>query len=295
MVLNICTDPSIVDVNVHPTKMEVKFSKIEELKELIESAITISLKKLILVPEIKEENKVITNIDKISTLNDKIDFTEKEIVKPEYEEISFDFNIKEHEETYKEQLKPIKVQGIVHKTYIFGENEDGMYLIDQHAAKERINYEKYLKELGKETKEVINLLVPIKLEFSSDEYINLKDKFNILENLNIEYESFGINTLIIRSHPTWINEKYTKESLRKIIEVIISSKDFSKEKFNEKIAINLSCKMAIKANDYISIEEAEVLIEDLLKCNNPYTCPHGRPTIITYTYYELEKLFKRVM
>ena len=300
VVLNIETDSSIVDVNVHPTKMEVKFSKELELKELITNVITDALKKLVLVPEIKEEEKVITNIDKITTINDKVDFIDKEVVKPEYEEISFDFDVKEEEIPYKECNEKEKVEkitpvGIVHQTYIVGENTKGMYIIDQHAAKERINYEYYLKELGKETREITDLLVPIKIELANDEYINLKTKLNILEDIGITYEEFGINTLIIRAHPSWLKDKYTENKIRKIIEIIVSEKDFSKEKFNEKIAINLSCKMAIKANDYISLEEAEKLLEDLLNCDNPYTCPHGRPTIINYTYYELEKLFKRAM
>lgn len=303
VVLNIEADSSIIDVNVHPTKMDIKFSKETELKELIYDVISTDLKKLVLVPEVKEEDKVITNIEKITTINDKVTFEDKTVVKPEYEEISFDFGINEEEASYtfedkvstKENIEKIKPVGIVHQTYIIGENTKGMHVIDQHAAKERINYEYYLKEMGKETNEYTDLLVPIKIELSNEEYINLKDKFNILENIGIGYEEFGINTIIIRRHPTWIGTLYTENKLRKIIEVIINEKDFSKEKFNEKLAINLSCKMAIKANDYISLEEAEVLLNDLLKCDNPYTCPHGRPTIINYTYYELEKLFKRAM
>lgn len=299
VILNIETDPWLIDVNVHPTKMDIKFSKQDEIKELIYSKILEALKKLVLVPEIKTEEKVITNIDKITTINDKVEFKEeKEIIKPEYEEVTFDFNISEEENSYTEEKQTVKKiipVGIVHSTYIIGENEEGMYIIDQHAAQERINYERYLKELGKETSEYTELLLPIKLEFSNDEYINLKNKFSILDKLNITYEEFGINTIIIRSHPTWLGEKYTTEKLRKIIEIIINEKDFSKEKFNEKIAITLACKMSIKANDYISLEEADKLIEKLLSCNNPYTCPHGRPTIINYSYYELEKLFKRVM
>lgn len=305
VVLNIETDPWLVDVNVHPTKMDVKFSKLEELKELIYNVTSEALKKLVLVPEIKSEDKVVTNISEISTLNDKLDF-KKEEIKPEYEEIEFDFNIKEEESSYefpddvKSDVKrniPKKINpvGIVHATYIIGENDDGMYIIDQHAAMERINYEYYLKELGKEDNSYIDLLVPIKLEFTNEEYINLKTKFEEIRKLNISFEEFGINTIIIRSHPKWLGDKYVTLKLRKIIEVILNTKEFSKEKFNERIAITLSCKMAIKANDYISLEEADKLLEKLLLCDNPYTCPHGRPTIINYSYYELEKLFKRVM
>lgn len=296
VVLNIELDPSIVDVNVHPTKMEVKFSKIYELKELIFDNIKMALKKLVLVPEIKASSKVVTNIDKVTSVNDEVDFKE-EVVKPIYEDVSFDFEVNDEEEEYKERDGFCKITpvGIVHSTYIVGENDKGMYIIDQHAANERVNYENYLKELGKDDNVITSLLVPIKLEFSNLEYMNLKDKLYKLDELGIGYEMFGINTLVIRSHPSWLGDKYVTEKLRKIIEVILKEKDFSKEKFNERIAINLSCKMAIKANDYISLLEAEVLLDKLLRCDNPYTCPHGRPTIISYSYYELEKLFKRVM
>lgn len=303
VVINIETDPTIVDVNVHPTKMDIKFSKQEELQELLQKTITNALLKLVLVPEIKSSEKVVSNIEKITTINKDLDFKSQEEIKPEYQEITFDFNVQEKQslynndfqETQKEKVQKIMPVGIIHNTYIVGENDEGMHIIDQHAAQERINYEKYKKELGKETKELTEVLIPIKLEFTNEEFLELKDKKSIIENIGITYEEFGQNTIVIRKHPKWLNPKYITESLRKIIEIIIKENDFSKEKFNEKIAINLSCKMAIKANDYISLEEAEKLLETLLKCQNPYTCPHGRPTIINYTFYELEKLFKRAM
>ena len=303
VVINIESDPTIVDVNVHPTKMDIKFSKQEELQELLQKTITNALLKLVLVPEIKSSEKVVSNIEKITTINKDLDFKSQEEIKPEYEEITFDFNVQEKQslykndfqETQKEKVQKIMPVGIIHNTYIVGENDEGMHIIDQHAAQERINYEKYKKELGKETKELTEVLIPIKLEFTNEEFLELKDKKSIIENIGITYEEFGQNTIVIRKHPKWLNPRYITESLRKIIEIIIKENDFSKEKFNEKIAINLSCKMAIKANDYISLEEAEKLLETLLKCQNPYTCPHGRPTIINYTFYELEKLFKRAM
>ena len=123
----------------------------------------------------------------------------------------------------------------------------------------------------------------------------LQQHFDILDKIGIGYEEFGINTIIIRSHPVWIKKDYVMESLRKIIDVIITNEDFSKEKFNENIAITLACKMSIKANEHISYEEMNNLILSLKNTDNPFTCPHGRPTIISYSKYELEKMFKRAM
>lgn len=303
VVLNIETDPSIIDVNVHPTKMDIKFSKQEELKELLLKTLSDALLKLVLVPEIKSEEKVISNINEITTIDKDLDFKEKTVISPKYEEISFDFNTNEEEILYKienqtekkETVNKITPVGIIKNTYIIGENDEGMHIIDQHAAQERINYELYKKKLGEESKEITDVLVPIKLEFTSSEFLELKEKQDIINRVGIFFEEFGQNSVIIRKHPRWLNPKFTTDQIRKILEIIISENDFSKEKFNEKVAITLACKMSIKANDYISLEEADKLLETLLKCENPYTCPHGRPTIINYSYYELEKLFKRAM
>lgn len=302
IVLNIKTDPYIIDVNIHPTKMDIKFSKIEDLKNMIYNMISTSLNKLTLIPEAKYEQRPVSNINNLSTINDKLDFKNKESKEEvKFEEINFDFNsdfiISDNEEKYetKEKMKKITPLALAHGTYIIGENEDGIFLIDQHAANERINYEYYLKELGKNTNTSVDLLIPIKIELSNNEYLSLKEYINILDDMGFVYEDFGFNTLLIRSHPSWIKKEYTNETIRKIIEVIIERKDFNKEKFNEKVAITLACKMSIKANEHISHEEMNVLLERLRNTNNPFTCPHGRPTVITYTIYELEKMFKRVM
>ena len=305
VILNIEVDPSIIDVNVHPTKMDIKFSKIEELEDLIIKTIDNALKKLILIPEIKDSNKVVTNIDKVTTINSELDFKEKAEVKPEYEEITFDIDTHEEELKYEESKddyviknrpKRIQISSIIAQTYLIGENEDGMYIIDQHAAHERINYERIIRETKKEKIGTIDMLVPIKLTFTKDEYLKLKTKEEELKKLGIEYEEFGINTIIIRKHPKWLNKNYVTDTLRKMIELLIEDTKLSKEKFNDHFIATTACRMSIKANDYISLEEANELVETLLTtCENPYHCPHGRPVIIHYTYYELEKLFKRVV
>ena len=194
----------------------------------------------------------------------------------------------------KERLPEIYPVGLVHGTYIICQNELGMYLIDQHAAKERINYEFYKRKLGNPTCDSIQMLFPITIELSNNEFIVLKENFDILKNMNFDIDEFGINSIIIKAHPTWLPKGYEEDAIRRIIEVVINKeKDFSIEKFNEKIATMLSCKLAIKANENITLLEMEALINDLRKCDNPFNCPHGRPTIIFYSKYDLEKLFKR--
>ncbi len=289
MVLKIEVDPSLIDVNIHPTKMDIKFSKLEKLKELINETINKKLKEALLIPEIRIDREPL-----------KEDFSSLEIKKDiepdlKYEDLSFNLEVSDnHEEDVKEsRIKEMYPVGLVHGTYIIAENEIGMFIIDQHAAAERVNYEKYLNNLMQEKVDTINLLVPITIELTNKEYLILKEHFQILEELKIDYEEFGLNTIMIRSHPVWLPKYALEESIRKIIEIIIDNLDFNLERFREKVAITLACKLSIKGNMATTSEDMTYLIEALRKTNNPFTCPHGRPTIITYSKYDLEKLFKR--
>lgn len=284
VILNIKTDPSLIDVNIHPIKLDIKFSKFNDLKELIYQEIQSKLKSISLIPEIKEkeENYSYEEI----TLE-----IERKVAEPVIDYSIFE-ELKEEEESNKiPELYPI---GAIQGTYLVCQNEKGMYLIDQHAANERINYEYYLKKLGQPTLEYTSLLVPITIELSNNEYLILKENMEVLINMGFEVDEIGINTILIRSHPLWLPKNYEEEAIRKIIDVlIIKEKDFRIEKFNESIAIMISCKMSIKANENISIREMETLIDNLRSCLNPWTCPHGRPVIVFYSNYELERMFKR--
>ncbi len=285
VVLNINVDPILIDINIHPTKMDIKFSKFDKLKELVFQGINNSLNKNSLIPKVEVPIIERPTFEKNIIVNEK-----------KYEEINLELSIKESKEDYNlVKIKPMIPRGLVYLTYIIAENEDGMYIIDHHAAAERINYEKYLKELTNPNNHTQNLLVPIKLEFPSNEYLILKENLHLLEKLNIEIEEFGINTILVRSHPVWLKEGYEEESIRKIINSIIEKEKFEIKELVEKTAITLSCRLSIKANEYTNYDEQERLLNDLIKCDQPYTCPHGRPTVIKYTKYELEKMFKRAL
>ena len=298
VVLNISLDPSLVDVNIHPTKMDVKFGKLDELNELISGLIAKKLRELTLIPEIKEEaeykkddtnyEEMVLSIDRLWSENKKeglIDFSKKEEVKEKVEEKL----VREE----KKELPNMYPVGVVHGTYIICQNENGMYMIDQHAAKERINYEKFKYEMGRPSKDKIYPIFPYVIELSSNEAIIMKEIMDILRNIGFEVDEIGINSIVIKAHPTWLEKDYEEEQIRRIVEILLATKDFSIEKFREEAATMMSCKKAIKANEYISPEEVEKLLDDLRHCNNPFNCPHGRPTIIYYSNYDLEKLFKR--
>lgn len=306
IVLNIEVDSFLVDVNVHPTKMEVKFSKEDSLTSLIMETIDNKLNKKTLIPKAVYENvedkyyedDLKVNEDLFGT-NSIDDEKEETLEKTKLEELTFDFSVNEEKEEYESEVNPrikeLTPIGIVHGTYIICENPDGMFIIDQHAAAERINYEKYYHALSTHSKNTIDVLIPYKIELPTNEYIILEKNFNILDNLGFKYEEFGNNTLIIRSHPTWLPKYAILEAIRKIIDIIIKEEDFNEDKFNEKVSITLACKMSIKAGDVITMPDITYLINELRHTKNPFTCPHGRPTIITYTKYDLEKLFKRAM
>ncbi|MCI8777598.1 MAG: DNA mismatch repair endonuclease MutL [Bacilli bacterium] len=324
VVLNIEVDPSLVDVNIHPTKMDIKFGKMDELLSLIENMIKKTLKKQMLIPHIEvPSNTNFIGFDVKDSIEDKA-----EMEKPKYEEITLDLErVGEEETSYlssslednrqinsaetqertitdenrlfdieesTEKLPELYPVGLVHGTYIICQNERGMYLIDQHAAKERINYEYYREKLGNPKPDSISMLIPLTIEFPNNEYMILKENFLILENMGFEIDEFGVNSIVIKAHPTWIPIGNEDKAINLILDLVINKeKDFSLAKFNEHVAATVSCKASIKANENITLEEMENLISDLRKCKNPFNCPHGRPTMIYYSKYDLEKLFKR--
>ena len=289
VVININVDPSLIDVNIHPTKMDIKFSKMNELLDEISTMIKNAIGTKNLIPKVTAPV-----VEKKHYEQFVLDFNKKEEVYEQELFVNEDLTIKEEVEDEKKELEAMYPVGIVHGTYIICQNELGMYLIDQHAAKERINYEIYKEKLGNPKKDSLPLLFPITIEYPSNEFIILKENFEFIRSLNIDINEFGINSIIIKSHPTWLPKGHEEEAIKKILDLIINiEKNFTIEKFNEKLATTLACKMSIKANTNITIEEMERLISDLRKCDNPYNCPHGRPTIIFYSTYELEKLFKR--
>ena len=318
VVMKIDVDPILVDVNVHPTKMDIKFSKMDTLKDLITKTITSKLESLTLIPDAILETTVDENRTRISTVYtpdrfQEFDENKKEEEFQEFEKMTLTFETQEETTPYqknsiednnttsvttevkKERIKKMYPVGLVHGTYIIAENEDGMYIIDQHAANERVNYEYYLREMSNPKPITMDLLVPITLELTSNEYIILKEHFDILDQLGIGYEEFGFQTLLIRSVPVWLTKSDIEVALRKIFDIITVREDFRLDRYLDHIAATVACKASIKANDHIELSSMEVLLERLRSCENPYVCPHGRPTIITYSKYDLEKLFKRSM
>ena len=292
VVISIETDPTLIDVNIHPTKQDIKFSKLESLNDLLFSTIRTAIN------ESDNTFKGYTETKKSEDL--ALTEDEKENNFRTIEALRLNFNVNEDEESYNsEEVKKedvfIKPVGLALGTYLIAQDENIMYMIDIHAANERINYERYMKALKTREVYTTSMLFPIQLEYSHNEFMNIKEHIDELYKLGFEVEEFGINTFRVTSHPSWLKEGFEEESIRRIFELVGEFKGgFDRVKFNEKAAIRLACKMSVKANTNIGYKEQEELINGLFRCKFPYTCPHGRPTIIKYPVYELEKLFKRV-
>ncbi len=307
VILNIETDPVLVDCNVHPTKMDIKFSKMDTLKDLIYNTFSDTLKKIVFIPEAsvrsdssleevikndvedKEEEKKenVIDLNNVEEIND--DDTK-------YEESPVQLKLVEDTNESPYKIKKMIPRGIVYKTYIIAENEDGMYLIDQHAAAERVNYEKTMKKFLNHEGVAVPLLVPISLEYPKSDFIILKSKLDVLSELGFVVEEFGENTFVVREHSSlFVRDGHEKEDTAKIFDILLKEKNFDEKKFIDHTVATTACRMSIKANDYITLSEAEYVLDELRKCDQPFNCPHGRPTIITFTKYELEKMFKRVL
>ena len=318
-VIEIDVDYSLVDVNVHPTKAEVRFSEEAQLLELIKETISSSLLRSNLIvnkdkedinddpfdsivfDDEEEEEKEDDVFEKKETVFEEVKpveiIPEKKVEKEEIKPVqtSFDFINKEiKDDTEVEKITELHFVGQLFGTYILAQNDDFFYMIDQHAANERINYEKIIKDLKNEKIVKYDLLIPIKLSFTQSEAILINEKKETINSLGIDFEEFGGTSFIVRSVPLWVNQSIASDYIEDVFMQVIREKKSTKEEFLDNLAKSLACKRSIKGNEFIGKTQIDFLLEDLVKCYNPYTCPHGRPIIIKYSKYQIEKWFKRV-
>ena len=318
-VIEIDVDYSLVDVNVHPTKAEVRFSEEAQLLELIKETISSSLLRSNLIvnkdkedinddpfdsivfDDEEEEEKEDDIFEKKETVFEEVKpveiIPEKKVEKEEIKPVqtSFDFINKEiKDDTEVEKITELHFVGQLFGTYILAQNDDFFYMIDQHAANERINYEKIIKDLKNEKIVKYDLLIPIKLSFTQSEAILINEKKETINSLGIDFEEFGGTSFIVRSVPLWVNQSIASDYIEDVFMQVIREKKSTKEEFLDNLAKSLACKRSIKGNEFIGKTQIDFLLEDLVKCYNPYTCPHGRPIIMKYSKYQIEKWFKRV-
>ncbi|MEB7755749.1 DNA mismatch repair endonuclease MutL [Staphylococcus xylosus] len=380
--INIEMDPILVDVNVHPTKLEVRLSKEDQLFELIVEKIREAFQDRILIPQndmdkITKKNKVLDKFEQ-----QKMDFEKRKQQQNDFQQQSFHDEVQSHE--YRESYEPksqaqlqyntenmqdddiqstiretnvnnddyaqtqralldemdnheqesilhqnnqhetfnqdnkaqdianqdikgsvskdasrrvpyMEVVGQVHGTYIIAQNEQGMYMIDQHAAQERIKYEYFREKIGEVSNEIQNLLIPLTFHFSTDELMIINQHKQELDKVGVHLEPFGGNDYIVDSYPVWFPASEAEEIIKDMIEYVLEHKKVNVKKIREDAAIMMSCKQSIKANHYLKNNEMADLVNQLRETEDPFTCPHGRPIIINFSNYELERLFKRII
>ncbi|KHF36425.1 DNA mismatch repair protein MutL [Paenibacillus sp. P1XP2] len=386
-VLEIKMHPSLVDVNVHPAKLEVRFSKEQELYPFIEESIRRVLRQEVLIPQAVKQN--IGGKNSGSFIQEQFHFSNRSAPVPladqkeeaaaaleagpgpvsavpenrpgpepmiandsqapvqklqerpaagsggSYGSASQDAwtagngmvretrpaSYREWAAPSQQRVSPSSNPGLAsrlleasadapadippfpeltligqhHGTYLIAQNDQGLYLIDQHAAHERVNYEYYYEKFGQPADASQELLLPITLEFTPSEAEQLKDKLQWFEQVGVYLEHFGGQTFRVRSLPYWFPKGEEKSLIEEMAEWVLGERKIDLAKLREKSSILCSCKASIKANQKLTEDEAKTLIERLGACRQPYTCPHGRPIVVSFSTYDLEKLFKRVM
>lgn len=346
-VINIQTDPLLVDVNVHPSKLEVRISEENALTELISKIIFDRLADQNLIPDAVDnlkkkriskpageqldltetvlsgsfgkgkdtptESAAVEGDDSAAALHPSVAAT-KPIIISTRQDLQSD-RIAEFKEKYADSTTPVTKNentegeektpstsrfpaltyiGQMHGTYLFAEADDGLYIIDQHAAQERINYEYYRVQIGQVSDDQQDLLVPIYLDYSTTDTLRIKEKQSVLEACGLYLEEFGRNTFIVRHHPTWFKKGQEEDTVKEMVDYVLNDRNMTVAKFREATAIMMSCKRAIKANHHLDDLQAKQLLKDLAKVENPFNCPHGRPVLVHFSTTDMEKMFKRI-
>ncbi len=309
-VINIEVDPYLVDVNVHPSKLEVRFSKEYELRDLIMDGVSQALENVNLTYQVKnrttERETFKPNLDQMSF--DIVDTIKEStpIIKEEKEEYVPEVKKEEPKVTIQQVQKPIikekremkekiYAKAQIHGTYLIGENEKGMYLVDQHAAQERINYEYFKEKYSHLDLTMQPLIAPLQFEYIMSDFLVIKESKSLLDEVGIHLEVFSQQGFVVRELPMWMKNIDEKIFIEEMIDQLLSDQKIDVMALREHAIATLSCKASLKANTYLSMMDMQTIFDNLMCCVNPYVCPHGRPTILFYSDYELEKLLKRVV
>ncbi|RRR51234.1 DNA mismatch repair endonuclease MutL [Streptococcus suis] len=348
-VISIEIDPYLADVNVHPTKQEVRISKEKELMTLIREAISQALKEQDLIPDALENLAQSSTRPKVKAEQGTLPLREPKIY---YDTIKQDFflkpdvvaeDVKPLEEDRQEivespvENKPTSVQfaerqsvesenqehpnlsakelakladkldreetstfpeleyfGQMHGTYLFAQGKTGLYIIDQHAAQERVKYEYYREKIGQVDNSAQQLLVPYIFEFPQNDALDLVHKMDAIRQVGVNLEEYGANQFILREHPIWMKEEEIESGIYEMCDMLLLTDQVSIKQYRAELAIMMSCKRSIKANHALDDYSARDLLRQLSYCQNPYNCPHGRPVLVHFSKSDMEKMFRRI-
>lgn len=365
-VLDIRIDPYLADVNVHPTKQEVRISKEQALMTLISQAIAARLSQEQLIPDAldnlaktskakrpkpeqtvlplkstnlyydtvkqdffvkddnalaerpqlevdKDVNEDTTPVNLVDRDNDNTpEIAEKVEHSPHIKQASrqliLDSDLKHPKLSPKEMAQALdkldqelasdfpelEYFGQMHGTYLFAQGQGGLYIIDQHAAQERVKYEYYRDKIGEVDNSQQQLLVPYLFDFPANDLLTLQDRQAHLQEVGLHLEPYGPTQLILREHPIWLKAEEVEAAVYEMCDMLLLTKQVSIKQYRAELAIMMSCKGSIKANHALDDYSARDLLTQLAQCKNPYNCPHGRPVLVNFTKSDMEKMFRRI-
>ena len=308
-VLNIQMDYQLVDVNVHPSKWEIRLSKEKQLYDLISKQIHQEIHNHMNVMEV-DSKKTLTTVKpkvELQTLFEDVYVSSEPVIKEEpavyvtkQEPIIKEEVVKVEEPKVEEKivekknnLPTLRVIGQMHGKYILAEGEQGLYIIDQHAAQEKYNYEVFKEAISKQSFTMQPLLMPVVLELPLSQMVRIDEMNEQLSQIGIHFEPFGSNTILCRELPNWIQKVEVQEFLQDMIDLYNQNRTYTIDEIRKEAIASLACHYSIKFNRYLSNVELQQVIDDLGKCDEPYHCPHGRPTLICISDKQLIKEFKR--
>lgn len=335
VVLHIEIEPSAIDVNVHPTKIEVRFREEEQVKQYIQQHITKILQDNPYIPILREDSiSSLTINDNTSTTIDGVENSEQlevfSSISTDSSSFSFDkpsrniYIVDSHKSSssYIESKKPkrnyqnldaasmndryqdnninrnmaipLKIVGKIFSTYVVVEGKEECFLVDQHAAHERLLFEKYKKMLSEQSVMTQQLLPPVIIEVTHTEQIIINESMDLFKSLGFEIENFGGRAYAIRGVPMVLGDSNVKEFFRELLDNVEEYKKGTSYNLKIDDIIQMSCKAAVKAGDKLSEREILALLRDLIDNKVPMTCPHGRPIMISITKKQLERTFKRI-
>lgn len=338
VVLDIELDPFLADVNVHPTKQELRLSKEKEVMDLIRQAIQEALKEQDLIPDalenlaksavgkvakpvqtslVLEDNPVyyqpspkepvpepeqapLTLVEEASPASSSVHFAQRQAA--DYSDLDHpELDLPSLEKAYGKldgeetaTFPELEYFGQMHGTYLFAQGKDGLYIVDQHAAQERVKYEEYRQSIGEVSGAQQQLLVPYLFEFSAGDFLRIKEQLPVLREVGIHLSDYGNNQFILREHPIWFKEEEIEAGVYEMCDMLLLTKEVSIYKYRAELAIMMSCKRSIKANHSLDEQSARHLLYQLRLCQNPYNCPHGRPVLVHFTNRDMEKMFRRI-
>lgn len=305
VVLNFQIDPALVDVNVHPSKKEVRFSKEDDLRSVLLDLIPTTLRHVnqsftasrpkvqpaVAEEQIKEQLSFEFNNPPVS---EYVTTVEVPLPKLVIEDEIVPYGEEKEIICKPSSMKKLYAVAQLQLTYIVAEDEDGgFYIVDQHAANERINYELFQRELNKGLT-LREPLIPQLIELTPADVMRIDENvIKQLSSLGIRLEAFGLTTFKITAVPVFKESYDEKIYVEDVLEQILHSDNRDFSLLRHHAISTMACKASVRANDRLDLSSMQYLLDTLLTCDNPYACPHGRPTIVHFSKYELEKMFKR--